>query len=135
MPFAKSIFLDILDTNDEVYLQNNTFRLEASMNDYFGVLFTGRPLPLDRNLIQINLEGFGLSKRDVSGFFTDVRINFTGNMTYEDGTVDENYDMRIDMKFFLAFDKYNETGIQGYLPLMYSDIEEIKEYNLIYQME
>ena len=50
LPFAKSVFLDILTTEDQIYMQNNTFRLGASMNDYFGVIFTGRPLPLGRDL-------------------------------------------------------------------------------------
>ena len=47
-------------------------------------------------------------------------------MSSEDGTIiDENYDMSVDLKFFLAFDKYNETGLQGFLPLLYTDIAEV----------
>jgi hypothetical protein len=31
----------------------------------------------------------------------------------------------VDMSFFLAFGKFNETGVQGYLPLLYTDLENI----------
>jgi hypothetical protein len=41
-------------------------------------------------------------------------------------------DIDVTFSMFFAFDMKNDTGLQGYLPLVYTDDEELKDYNFLY---
>ena len=38
------------------------------------------------------------------------------------------------MEYFIAFGLYNVTDLQGYIPIMYSDLAYVQEYNFLYQL-
>ena len=45
LPYSKSVYVNVTDEYLAPYVLNDTFQLLCNMNAYFGVIFTGRPLP------------------------------------------------------------------------------------------
>jgi hypothetical protein len=137
LPFAKTVFIEVTDPVFSPYVLPDFWKLEASVNSYFGVLMTNRPMPpadeMAANHEKLTIAYDGILEVEIEGYFAAVDITIDG---FLDG-VPTNVTTSVD--FFLAFDCTNITDMQGYLPLVYSQGKaigkEVRETDLLHKMK
>ena len=114
------------DSDFDNYLLPGNFTLEMNFNSYFGVLYTGRPIPDNiggKTPIKVDLEleeASILTQRTAVGYWSSVDVTFMGSI--DDNKEEE---MTVTMDFLLAFGAYNVTGIQGFMPMIYTEYEGV----------
>jgi hypothetical protein len=62
LPFAKTVYIEVTDDSLKDIVLPSWYKLECSMNAYFGVIFSPRPLPDETDIepVQIELDFYGL---------------------------------------------------------------------------
>jgi hypothetical protein len=80
LPFAKTVYIEVKDDSLSSEVLPSWYALECSMNAYFGVFFSPRPLPEDLSdpPLQIELAFYGFESEVVTGYFTDIDLTFEG---------------------------------------------------------
>jgi hypothetical protein len=47
----------------------------------------------------------------------------------------EQTELQVEYDMFFAFNMFNNTGLQGYLPLVFTDLDELKPYNFLWNLK
>ena len=59
LPYAKTVYVELLNTTENMglnlFVLPNNYTLECSLNAYIGVIFTGRPMPTEEEMLAANL--------------------------------------------------------------------------------
>ena len=75
LPYSKTMFIEVLDEELKEFILPSYYKLETSYNAYFGVLYSGRPIPdpAPSGLQSITFNGYDNMKIEVlQGYWTNV---------------------------------------------------------------